>query len=71
MLLKEYLLMEKLSVAVFAKRIGTTRMQVWRYLNGAIPRPEAMARIVGATGGQVTPNDFYSLPALSSGMKIP
>ncbi|WP_374634006.1 helix-turn-helix domain-containing protein [Ferrovibrio sp.] len=41
--------------------IGLSQPGISRVLSGQrIPRPETMARIVLATGGQVQPNDFYA-----------
>ncbi len=47
-----------------AVRIGVTEQAVRHYLRGErIPAPEVMRRIVAATGGAVTPNDFYDVSA--------
>lgn len=55
----------ELTWAQAAQRIGAANSMVaWRLANGAIPRRAIMARIYLATRGQVTPNDFYDLPAL-------
>lgn len=46
----------------FGRRIGCPQPTIWRYANDErIPEPEIMARIVEATGGAVTPNDFYGI----------
>jgi hypothetical protein len=48
-----------------ANRLGLPNGAVaWRYTRGTIPRPAAMQRIWLISGGRVTPNDFYILPAL-------
>lgn len=45
--------------AEFAIRIGTSQAAVTRYVLGQrTPRPEVIARIAEATGGDVTANDF-------------
>lgn len=60
MSLAEFLDSENLSDAAFAKLIGITRQAVHRYRRGdRIPDPKTMAKIVKATKGAVTPNDFY------------
>ena len=49
------------NVSAFAERIGERPQTVHRWVNGvAVPRPDTMALIVIATGGQVQPNDFYA-----------
>lgn len=46
----------------FARRIGDSPQNVFRYATGAsIPRPDKMERIVEVTEGRVQPNDFYAL----------
>lgn len=43
--------------------IGEPAVNVWRYANGKrIPNKETMPKIVAATGGEVTANDFYDQP---------
>lgn len=50
--------------AEFASRIRTSQAAVTRYVLGQrIPRPEVIARIREATGGEVTANDFFPQPA--------
>lgn len=47
----------------FAASIGASQAAVNRYRHGRrMPRPAVMARIVAATGGAVTANDFHGLP---------
>jgi hypothetical protein len=61
MKLKDWLDQEKISPAVFAKRIETGTVAVYRYLSGTrIPRPAVMAAITRETGGAVTAADFYA-----------
>ena len=49
------------NVSAFAVRIGERAQTVHRWVNGAaVPRPDTMALIYLATGGQVQPNDFYA-----------
>lgn len=62
MRLKDYLKAAGMTRAEFAKMVGCEQPTVSRYLRGRVPAPEVMARIVAATNGAVTPNDFYNLP---------
>ena len=46
----------------FAKMIGSSPQAIYRYEDGdRVPAPKVMHKIVEATGGDVTPNDFISL----------
>lgn len=67
MKLADWLKMTKTRQYVFATRIGVRASMVSDYCNGrAIPqRPEVVTAIVRETGGLVTPNDFYDLPAVA------
>jgi transcriptional regulator with XRE-family HTH domain len=47
-----------LTLAAFAERIGVGKSAVYKWETGACPRPAMMARIVAATNGAVTANDF-------------
>lgn len=58
--LKTYLLQQGMTLSAFAEEIGVRTPSVSRYATGArIPRPAIMARIVAATGGAVTAQDFF------------
>ena len=62
MQLADYLREQNLSQAAFGERIGEPQQTVSRIAAGrSIPRPKIMAKIVEATGGAVTPNDFYKI----------
>jgi transcriptional regulator with XRE-family HTH domain len=62
MTLNEYLRVTKERARAFARRAGLTDASVSRYLNGERrPDDDAMRALVAATGGLVTPNDFYDL----------
>lgn len=62
MKLGDYLREEGEAVSAFAERIGTSAETVRRYVNGTRwPERENAERIVAATGGKVTPNDFLGL----------
>lgn len=60
MRLYDWLVSNDVSDADFAERVGTSPHAVkkWRY-GERIPRSVALARIVAATNGQVTANDFF------------
>ncbi|MEM1353895.1 MAG: helix-turn-helix transcriptional regulator [Planctomycetota bacterium] len=63
MKLSDYLVTQQLGPAAFARQIGVGRMSVHRYISGErFPRPDVLERIYEATQGQVTPNDFLTLP---------
>lgn len=58
MTLREWLDRNKVTVEVFADRIGTHHSSVSRYAGGRMPRKEVLKRIKEATDGQVTADDF-------------
>ncbi|MDP0500858.1 MAG: hypothetical protein Q7P63_12245 [Verrucomicrobiota bacterium JB022] len=65
MKLSEYLILNRIAPASFAKQVGLrSRTSIHRYLSGErFPNPEVMARITTSTGGTVTAEDFqYPLP---------
>ncbi len=50
-----------LSAAEFGRQIDVSRVTVRRYARGLrVPAPRIMRRIMDATGGLVTANDFHS-----------
>lgn len=58
--LKDWIDQKEMPVAEFGRRIGRSRMQVWRYMyDGVIPRPDVMDRIAEVTEGYVTHSHFY------------
>lgn len=60
MQLRQYLADRNIPIAVFADQIGVSFQAVHRYLTGErLPRRDVMERIKAATGGLVTPNDFF------------
>jgi hypothetical protein len=60
MKLSAFLESRKINPAAFAAGTGLARQAVHRYIAGErIPDKSAMAKIVAATEGEVTPNDFY------------
>lgn len=67
MKLKDYRNLTKLSVVEAAQQTGVTP-ECWRYWeNGQkIPSRENMSELFLWSLGNVTPNDFYSLPPVSS-----
>ena len=59
MKLGNYLSKHQLSLATFASRIGAHKTTVFHYVHGSRwPRVDMMRRIVAATDGAVTPDDF-------------
>lgn len=64
MTLKKWMLKHKVSAAEMAEKLGVSDVSVYRYLNGAIPEVPVMKRVLKVTGGKVTPNDFFSSPAV-------
>jgi transcriptional regulator with XRE-family HTH domain len=60
MTLAQYLSENDLRQADFAKAIGSSLGGVAKWLNGQrVPSTKQMKLIVKATGGAVTPNDFF------------
>lgn len=60
--LQKFLNDNNLSHAGFAKLIESTQVTVSRYIAGLrTPKPSSMAKIVKATAGKVTANDFFNL----------
>jgi hypothetical protein len=58
-----WLTLNNVNVEDFAKTVGTSAVSIYRFCSGQhIPGREIMARIYTATGGEVQPNHFYSLP---------
>ncbi len=54
-----------LSYTGLAALLEITQPAASRYCHGdRVPKPILMVRIYLATGGRVTPNDFYDLPRL-------
>jgi hypothetical protein len=59
MTLADYLARNALSVDDFAHEVGINAVSVRRYMAGArLPRRKILQRIMEATSGAVTPNDF-------------
>lgn len=64
MRLQEYLDQTGLTRAEFARRIGVRHITVTRYLReGRVPEPTVMCKIIEATEGKVSANDFFELAA--------
>ena len=63
MKLQDYLSQNNLSVQQFAAQVGLKRRAtVYEWLRGDCVPVNYMPRIIEATHGQVTANDFYDLP---------
>lgn len=61
MKLADFLRTKEIKAADFARQIGVSRQNVSRWaLGNVIPRPDEMRRIIEATDGEVTPNDFFA-----------
>jgi 3,4-dihydroxy 2-butanone 4-phosphate synthase/GTP cyclohydrolase II len=59
-----YLSSHNLTRAEFAERIGVTPGAITGYCNGSLwPKRPVMERIIKATRGKVTPNDFMQAEA--------
>ena len=59
MQLADYLQINEISDAAFARLIGVERQAVGRYRSGErFPEKTILQKIYKATGGQVTANDF-------------
>jgi transcriptional regulator with XRE-family HTH domain len=68
MKLKDYLTQRKITSSAFAKVIGVETSTVTRLASGeTVPSPRVMRAIIAATGGLVTPNDFFNLPSSDGG----
>ena len=62
MKLSDYLEAEGISQGEFATKAGVSHTAVSRALSGdRLPGRNVMERIFRATGGRVTPNDFFNL----------
>lgn len=62
MKLSRYLKLNALSDAAFAELVGATAFAVGKWRRGErTPRGAFMRKIIIATSGSVTPNDFLSL----------
>ncbi|NRA88323.1 MAG: helix-turn-helix transcriptional regulator [Rhizobiales bacterium] len=64
MKLKTWLTQADISRADFADEIGVNKRTITRYLDGdRKPGADIFSKIFDVTKGNVTPNDFYDLPA--------
>lgn len=63
MRLEEYLASTGKTRAEFARQIGVKQFSVTRYLNGRIPEPPVMSKIIEVTKGKVSANDFFRVAA--------
>lgn len=72
MLLKKFLKQKKLTQKQFSKRVGITSSAINQYCSGRRkPLPNIMERIIDATSGEVTPNDFYNIDKLAINLLKP
>jgi transcriptional regulator with XRE-family HTH domain len=64
MRLEEYLAETGLTRAEFARQIGVRHITVTRYVReGRVPESSVMCKIIEATDGKVSANDFFGLAA--------
>jgi hypothetical protein len=62
MTLREYLKEKKMGVTAFSRKIGLNQSMITQWNNEKkLPNKENMKKIFLATGGLVTPNDFYGI----------
>lgn len=67
MTLDEYLINAGVTEAAFAETVGCSQPAINRYRRGhRIPLEDEMRRIIAATEGRVTPNDFYGVANATS-----
>lgn len=58
--LRDFLSRNGMTALAFARQIETSHVAVGRWINHQrIPNAKMMHRIIRATNGAVTPNDFY------------
>jgi transcriptional regulator with XRE-family HTH domain len=58
--LKAYRELRRLTQADVAEQLGTDQVNVCRWEDGTIPRPDMVRKIRNWSGGAVTAEDFYS-----------
>lgn len=61
MTLTEYRRRHGLTQRALAEQLNIGKSAISRYEQGRIPEPLVMQKIVSATGGAVTPNDFHGI----------
>ena len=61
MTLDSYLAAKNLTEPAFAERAKIDQSTVNRLRRGGVPSTKVMRAIIDATGGEVTPNDFYGI----------
>lgn len=59
MKIKDFLKEEEITQKQFAEMVGCSQGLVAMWCNGMIPRADMMTKILIATKGKVTANDFY------------
>jgi predicted transcriptional regulator len=63
MRLEEYLTETGLTRAEFARQIGVSQFSITRYIEGRAPKTSVMCKIIEATEGKVSANDFFGMAA--------
>lgn len=60
MKLKSYIKENRIKIKELTDLVGVSQMTIWRWCAGtAIPRKEAMTKILNWSKGRVQPQDFY------------
>lgn len=54
------------SLAAIAKKAGCSRMTLYRIMDGGNTTTDQLSKISAATGGEVSPADFFRAPAKES-----
>lgn len=63
MKLHDYLSENSIKVEAFAARVRLSADSIYKYLRGErTPNGHTISKIITATNGEVTANDFYDLP---------
>ncbi len=60
--LTAYRTQHSLTLEGFGALVGATKSAVFKWEAGGVPRRAVLARIVSATNGALSPNDFFSMP---------
>lgn len=66
--LSQFLLLQNMDITSFSAKLGVPYTTAWRIVRGKVtPSDPLKLKIYQITKGQITPNDFYDLPALFEG----
>ena len=70
MTLSHYIEHQKITASAFADLIGVSRQAVHRYLNGRFPETDVLVKILAATNGAVTADDFLAPFITQDGVRL-